>query len=120
MMASVHAFPALPAPSVIVHTGGAMDSRSYNAVNSQKVLQGDGSNLTDSSINIGQSFNERQERITALDDLNGKLKSAEAKSDATEKAEKALSKVRAGAELGNDQEVAGGSKEYNWRCWSEL
>lgn len=55
MMSNTHAFPALPAPSVIVHTGGAMDSRNYNAVNSQKVLQGDANTFSDNSINIGKS-----------------------------------------------------------------
>ena len=56
-----------------------MDSRSYSAVNSQKVLQGDNSTLTDSSINIGQSFNQKQERVAALDDLIGKLSTSEIK-----------------------------------------
>ncbi len=71
-----------------------MDSRSYSAVNSQKVLQGDNSTLTDSSINIGQSFNQKQERVAALDDLIGKLSTSEIKTDETNKAERTLLKVR--------------------------
>jgi hypothetical protein len=61
-------FPALPAPTVVVQTGGNMDSRSYNASHSQRLIQGDGNASTDSSvnINIGQSFNQKQERIAAL------------------------------------------------------
>jgi lipid II:glycine glycyltransferase (peptidoglycan interpeptide bridge formation enzyme) len=55
---------------------------------------GDDNQLTDNSINIGQSFNQRQERIAALDDLIGKIKGAETKNDASEKAEKSLTKVR--------------------------
>jgi hypothetical protein len=94
LFANMRTFPALPGPSVVVHTGGSMDSRSYSAVNSQKVLQGDNSMPTDSSINIGQSFNQRQERIAALDGLIGQLKASETKTDDANKAERALSKVR--------------------------
>lgn len=94
LLSNMRTFPALPAPSVFVQTGGSMDSRSYSTVNSQKVLQGDNSTLTDSSINIGQSFNQKQERIAALDELIGKLNTSAIKGDETNKAERALSKVR--------------------------
>lgn len=94
LILNVRTFPALPVPSVVVHTGGSMDSRSYSAVNSQKVLQGDNNSLTDNSINIGRSFNERQERIAAVDDLIGKLKTSETEDEGTAKAERSLSKVR--------------------------
>jgi hypothetical protein len=87
-------FPAQPQPSVVVHTGGSMDSRSYSAVNSQKVLQGDGSSLSDSSINIGGSVNEKMERITALDDMIAKLKTEDLKNAEIAKAGRELSKVR--------------------------
>ena len=102
LLANMRSFPALPTPSVIVHTGGSMDSRSYSAVNSQKALLGDNSTLTDSSINIGQSFNQRQERVAALDDLIDKLKASETKTDDANKAERVLSKAR--DELAEDVE----------------
>jgi hypothetical protein len=90
----VRTFPALPAPSVIVQTGGSMDSRKYNSVNSERLIQGDSNTYKDSSVNIGESFNERQERIAALDYVIGKLKSTDAKSESVEKAQRELTKVR--------------------------
>jgi hypothetical protein len=54
----------VPAPSVVVQTGGLMDSRRYIASNSQKMIQGDRNELrdnsVDSTITIGNSFNERR------------------------------------------------------------
>jgi hypothetical protein len=94
IIANVRSFPALPAPSVVVQTGGNIDSRNYNAVNSQRLIQGDRNTVTDSSVNIGGSFNERQDRILALDDLINKLKAAEAKGEAADKIERELQKVR--------------------------
>jgi len=100
LLTSARTFPALAAPSVVVQTGGNMetrhqlDSRSWNVKDSRNVNMGDDNQLTDNSINIGQSFNQRQERIAALDDLIGKIKGAETKNDASEKAEKSLTKVR--------------------------
>jgi hypothetical protein len=87
-------FPALPAPTVVVQTGGTMDSRNYNATNSSRLIQGDANTFTDSSVNIGSSFNERQERIAALDNMLGKLKATEMKNESVQKAERELSKVR--------------------------
>jgi geranylgeranyl pyrophosphate synthase len=71
-----------------------MDSRNYNAVNSQRLIQGESNTYTDSSVNIGQSFNEKQERIAALDDVIEKLKASEAKDELVDKAQRELSKVR--------------------------
>jgi hypothetical protein len=93
LIASVRTFPALPAPSVIVQTGGNMDSRQYSAQNSQRLIQGDSNRYTDSSVNIGDSFNEKQERISALDNVIEKLKS-EVQDDSVSKAQRELGKVR--------------------------
>ncbi len=71
-----------------------MDSRSYSNVNSPKAIAGTDNTLTDNSINLGQSFNEKHERITALDQLISKLETAEGKTAETEKAERALVKVK--------------------------
>lgn len=64
---------ALPAPNVVVQTGGSMDSRTYSAVNSSRLLQGDRNTMTDASSNvdirIGQSFNERADQINGLEKL---------------------------------------------------
>jgi hypothetical protein len=75
LLTTTSRFPALPAASVVVQTGGAMDSRSYTAVNSQRLIQGEGNAYSDASINIGESFNERQERVTALEDALARLQS---------------------------------------------
>lgn len=100
LLGNVRSFPALAAPSVVVQTGGTMetrshmDSRSYNAANSQNVLQGDNSMLTDNSIRIGKSFNERQERIQAVEDLIEKLRPVGAENEAIARVERELEKVR--------------------------
>jgi hypothetical protein len=96
LIANVRSFPALPAPSVIVQTGGNMDTRKYEAVNSQRLIQGDSNTYADSSTNIdiGNSFNARQERIAALDDVIEKLKTSEVQDEAVAKAQRELGKVR--------------------------
>ena len=94
MIANAKTFPALPMPTINVHTVSGMDSRSYSATNSPKAIQGDHNTLTDSSINIGQSFNQKQERIAALDDLLGKLKTTDNQAEPVLKAAKELGKVR--------------------------
>jgi hypothetical protein len=79
LLIGARAFPALPAaPTVVVQTGGHMDGRNYTATNSPRLIQGDSNSYTDSSVNIdiGGSFNERQTRIAALDELIAKLKAA--------------------------------------------
>jgi hypothetical protein len=88
-------FPALPANSVVVNVpGGNMDSRSYNAVNSQRLIQGDSNAYEDASIHIGASFNERQERVVALDDVLGRLQRLESADVAVSKAIKGLSNAK--------------------------
>lgn len=91
---NVRSFPALPMPNIIVQTGGTMDSRNYKAVGSSRMNQGEGNAYTDSSVNIGQSFNERQARISALDDVTGKLRTEDIQEEAVSKAQKELGKVR--------------------------
>jgi hypothetical protein len=104
---SLGAFPALSAPSVIVQTGGSMetrhqlDSRSYTAKNSRNIVQGDQNALTDRSIKIGKSFNEKNEQIAALDDVIAKLRTADERA-VLANAERNLEKVR--AELASEAE----------------
>ena len=105
---SLGAFPALSAPSVIVQTGGNMetrhqlDSRSYSAKNSRNIVQGDYNALTDSSVKIGKSFIEKKEQIAALDDVITKLGAAEEEKAVLTNAERNLEKVR--AELASEAE----------------
>jgi hypothetical protein len=113
LIASDQLFPALPQPSVIIHNGVNMDSRNYNASNSSRLIQGDSNTYTDSSINIGRSFNERQERIAALDDVIAKLNAIEGKDEALTKAELNLAKVR--DELADDPQP----NESAIRRWME-
>jgi hypothetical protein len=94
LITNVRTFPALPAPTVVVQTGGTMDSRNYHATNSSRLIQGDANAYADSSVNIGNSFNERQERIKALDDVIEKIKASDAKDEPTIKAQRELGKVR--------------------------
>jgi hypothetical protein len=101
LLDNLKTFPALAAPNVYVQTAAGnmemrhlMDSRSYSNVNSPKAIAGTDNTLTDNSINLGQSFNEKHERITALDQLISKLETAEGKTAETEKAERALVKVK--------------------------
>jgi hypothetical protein len=89
----------LAAPNVLVQTGGTMDSRSYKANNSSRFVQGDDNKFIDSSqnsaITIGNSFNERKERIEKVVRLIDALNS-ETNVDTSRKAEaiKNLGKVQ--------------------------
>lgn len=95
VISNVRTFPVLPAPTnVVVHTGGNMDSRSYSALNSPKAIQGDHNLLSDSSVNIGDSFNERQKRIAALDGVVDSLEGSADKTEEITRAMRSLSKVR--------------------------
>jgi len=96
LLNNVRAFPALPAPSVIVQTGGTMDSRKYDAVNSSRLIQGEGNTYSDSSLNvdIGGSFSERQARVMQLDDLIKRLEALESKEEAAIEAGVELHKVK--------------------------
>ncbi len=94
---NLRSFPVLPAPSsIIVQTGGNMDSRNYKATNSSRLIQGESNSYSDSSVNIeiGRSFNEKQTRIAQLDDVLRRLESLEDKNEASVKATKELSKVK--------------------------
>ena len=95
-------FPVLPSTNLVVQTGGSMDSRSFSAVNSSKTLQGDHNTLADYSVNIGQSFREKQQRIAAIDDVIKQLKAVPTPNEAAGKAEISLIKVR--DELSEEQE----------------
>jgi hypothetical protein len=95
LLERIPTFPALPAPNVVVHTGGNMDSRNYHATNSSRLIQGDQNTYSDKSdnIRIGQSFNERTQQLAALDDLVARLKSCQEQNESTEKALRALQNV---------------------------
>lgn len=76
---------ALPGPSVIVQTGGTMDTKSYNATNSTRVIQGDASSNVDMSdeIRIAHSFNERREQIEGLEQLIAAVRGSGADANTT-------------------------------------
>jgi hypothetical protein len=46
------------------------------------------------NIDIGQSFNQKQERLAALDDVLGRLKEADADNQRAQKARRALENMR--------------------------
>ena len=68
LMRKATTMPILPAQSVVVQTGGALNAPSYTAVNSPQALIGDGSR-SESSIKIALSFKERQEQISKIDQM---------------------------------------------------
>ena len=73
-----------------------MDSRNYSAVNSSRLIQGEQNTYSDASqdIRIGQSLNEKNEQVAALEDLITKLKSSQMRDEGTEKGLCALENVR--------------------------
>lgn len=70
--------PVSPAQNLIVQTGGVMDSKNYRAIASSGVIQGDNNEIKDvkidTSIKIGNSFNEIKSQIEGLEKLIGILK----------------------------------------------
>ena len=71
-------------------------ARTYNANNASRLIQGERNAFTDSSenINIGQSFNEKNDRISQLDALIKHLEKVETEDDPARKAGRELSKVK--------------------------
>ena len=58
--------PVLPAQSVVVQTGGAINAPTYSALHSPHALLGDGS-TADNSLRIAVSFAERRDQIEGID-----------------------------------------------------
>ena len=58
--------PVLPAQSIVVQTGGALNAPTYSALHSPHALLGDGS-TADNSLRIAVSFTERRDQIEGLD-----------------------------------------------------
>ena len=63
--------PAMPSQNILVQTGGTMDFKNYNSINSNKVIQGDnnlllGGSVT-TSVTIGDSFNSIKTQIDKID-----------------------------------------------------
>lgn len=90
--------PILPSQNIILQTGGAMDSRSYNATNSTKLIQGDQNKLiessTNSSINISGSFNERKTQIENIQKVIDRIHTSEPDSEEKSKTILNLEKVK--------------------------
>jgi hypothetical protein len=95
LISSNQLFPALPQPPIYIYNNGAtVDTRNYNANNSQRLIQGENNAYTDSSINIGGSLNERQQRVTALDEVIAELKTQGEQTEQVARIERELMKVR--------------------------
>jgi hypothetical protein len=73
--------PVFPSQQILLQTGGTLDSRSYVARDSPRLIQGDrnelSDNSSDSSVHIGNSFNERGSQIEALRRLISALRSGD-------------------------------------------
>ena len=82
----------LPAQSVVVQTGGALNSPTYSAVNSPRALLGDGT-TADNNLRIVVSFAERQNQIEDLDRVLALLRD-EAAGEARDKTIHNLMSVR--------------------------
>ncbi|MEP7010621.1 MAG: hypothetical protein ABJC13_09890 [Acidobacteriota bacterium] len=68
LMRKASTMSVLPAQSIVVQTGGALNAPTYSATNSPQALLGDGNRATN-SIRIAVSFRERQEQIAGLEEL---------------------------------------------------
>ena len=101
-------------PPVIVQTGGTLDAKSYNANNSNNVLQGEGSSLNvisnDNSIRIANSFNERKSQIDELSKLI-KLLQNESSDISSRKASVELEKVKGELE---DEDTPDNNRIEKW------
>ena len=75
--------PFLPAPSIVVQTGGAYNAQSYSALNSPQALIGVG-NEADNSLRIAITYRERKEQIDRLAELLEKLRTEAASTDRDE------------------------------------
>ena len=58
--------PVLPAQSIVVQTGGALNSPTYSAINSPRALLGEGS-TGDQSVRIALSFNDRRQQLDGIE-----------------------------------------------------
>lgn len=68
--------PVLPAQSIVVQTGGALNAPTYSAINSPQALIGDGSGA-DHSVRIAVSFKERQIQLEGIEKLLAHLRHEE-------------------------------------------
>jgi len=94
LIAKVRSFPALPGPSTMLAAEAITDSQSDN---SSHLIEGNSSNSdpdSSPSIDIGESFTDRQARILALDEVLEKLSSSEAQDGFLSKTQRDLWKVR--------------------------
>lgn len=65
LIRKANTMPVLPAQSIVVQTGGALNAPSYTALNSPQALLGDG-NTADNSVRIAVSFAERREQLEGI------------------------------------------------------
>lgn len=85
-----------------------MDSRSYKASRSKRLIQGESNAYSDSSTNtnIGRSLAERNERVGQLDDLITRLEQLDAPDEAARKASRELSKAKDELAESNEPDVS--------------
>ncbi len=116
MLSNFSSVKLLPAPNVIVHTGGNMTSKNYNATNSSHLIQGENNDYTDNSIDasikIAGSFNEKKNQIESIARLIEILKSNN-EVDATEKG-KAITNLEKVKDELQDEEKPDESRIKKW------
>ncbi|HEV7744079.1 MAG TPA: hypothetical protein VGO56_03695 [Pyrinomonadaceae bacterium] len=116
MLNNFSASRLLPAPSVVVQTGGSMDSRNYNATNSSRLIQGESNeyadNSVDASIRIANSFNERKNQIESIARLIEILKADEQL--ATSHKERAITNLEKVSDELSDEEQPDKSRVKKW------
>ena len=94
LIANVRSFPALPGPSVMLTAEAITEPASGDA---SHLIAEDSSNGNGDSvlnIDIGESFTDRQVRISALDEVIEKLNSSEVQDGFLSKTQRDLWKVR--------------------------
>lgn len=113
LVRKVGTMPMLSSQHIVLQTGGALDTRSYSATNSPRMIQGDLGTYQDDSvrttIRIGNSFNERRAQIDSLNRLLELLTSAS--QPQTETAIQMLSRVKEELE---DEEQPDPSRLARW------
>jgi hypothetical protein len=100
----------LPAQTFYLQApGGTMtaDSKSYTAINSERIVQGE-ANEVDQSVHIAESFNEKKQQVDNLEQLIAALTTAHpTPTDASKKAIINLEKVK--DEISNEAKPSGSS-----------
>lgn len=100
-----------PAQHFYITGAGDMNSKSYTAIGSSRVVQGD-NNEVDQSIHIAESFNEKKQQLENLDQLIAALTAAH--STPTEDSKKAIINLEKVKDELKTEDKPDGSRIMKW------